>query len=80
VQGEAYRSMRKLTGGAWSAFWPGTNCLWLQYLCEVLMKDKGLVLQRPERRMMNSFKVAAGCAAVKGKSCRELLDQPLFQL
>jgi len=75
VQADTYRRMKKLTRGRWAGFHPGTNCLWMHYLADVLLTVKGAPLSPAEKHDLKGFrKRALGYA-----SCGELVWDELFE-
>jgi Haspin like kinase domain len=74
VQNEAYRAMRRAAQDAWrrppcaaselrawNNFTPATNCMWLAYLCDVLMMRapyKELAMTPAQRKALSKFRCA----------------------
>ena len=71
VQCDTYRSMRDaaerawrrapcVADEAWQNFTPATNCVWVAYLCDVLLRkdEKAFPFDRTERRQVTAFRCA----------------------
>ena len=58
--------MRKVTGGRWEAHQPATNALWLHYLADVLLNQKGVPLSGAQKRRLRDFRYHSACTPVVG--------------
>ncbi|KAE9550202.1 hypothetical protein FO519_006589 [Halicephalobus sp. NKZ332] len=63
MQFQVYKDMRTLTKGRWHEFWPGTNCLWLEYLADKLLYGvKGInvpsgIMKDKKEKLMEVFRL-----------------------
>lgn len=75
-QADTYRRMRKALGGKWATHNPETNCMWMHYLTDCLLNEKGqLSLAPSDRHALKGFRKRA-----LGYSCTaDLLFDEFFQ-
>lgn len=68
--------MKKATKNSWEASFPVTNCLWMRYLGDILMKEKiGDRLTTDDKMELRGFsKRAMGYA-----SCKDMLWDDFFK-
>lgn len=56
MQAGIYRQMKAVTGGRWEEHQPATNSLWLHYLADVLLNQKGVPLSGAQKRRLRDFR------------------------
>ena len=67
--------MKAVTGGRWQEHQPATNTLWLHYLADTLLLQKGVPLTSAQKRHLREFRKRAAAAP----SCAELVWDDLFK-
>ncbi|BDA51282.1 probable serine/threonine-protein kinase haspin at C-terminar half [Coccomyxa sp. Obi] len=55
-QAETYRRMKRATRGDWAGFHPATNCMWVHYLADTLLKQKKLPATRAQKDALQDFR------------------------
>lgn len=56
AQAETYRRMKRATKGEWAGFHPVTNCMWVHYLADTLLKHKKLPATRAQKDALQDFR------------------------
>lgn len=56
TQAETYRRMKRATRGDWAGFHPITNCMWVHYLADTLLKHKKLPATRAQKDALQDFR------------------------
>lgn len=56
MQAGIYRQMKAVTHGRWEEHQPATNTLWLHYLADVLLNQKGVPLSSAQKRQLRDFR------------------------
>ena len=56
MQAGIYRQMKVVTQGRWEEHQPATNTLWLHYLADVLLNQKGVPLSSAQKRRLRDFR------------------------
>lgn len=80
MQAGIYRQMKAVTGGRWEEHQPATNALWLHYLADVLLSQKGVPLSSAQKRRLRDFRCTrsswphARLAALGYSSCSRTLQ------
>jgi serine/threonine-protein kinase haspin len=56
LQADTYRRMMKATKGEWAAFHPRTNCLWIYYLADTMLRLKDLSCTADQKKQFKEFR------------------------
>ena len=67
LQAETYRRMKRATRGDWAGFHPVTNCMWVHYLADTLLKHKDLPATRPQKDALQGFRCSLRSASVENE-------------
>lgn len=57
VQFDTYRWMRRLNQDDWSSSCLATNCLWVAYLAEMIVKEKASACNGAHKRQLREFRL-----------------------
>ncbi|KAF5840645.1 hypothetical protein DUNSADRAFT_16018 [Dunaliella salina] len=75
IQFDTYRWMRRLNQDDWSSSCFATNCLWMAYLAEMIVKEKAAAMSAAQKRQLRDFRKRAS----QTLSCGDLICDELFQ-